>query len=72
MAAKKSEAHKKETQRFLVTVVGHDHWNPQLRKWIEYPGGTTADEVLAEFRKKYPPPFQVVVMPERPKTSPMG
>ncbi len=59
-------------RRFLVTVVGNDHWNPEVRGWIERPAGTTADQVLAEFRKKYPPPYQVVVMPEREKTSAMG
>jgi hypothetical protein len=64
---------KKETpKRFLVTVVGTDHWNPEVRQWLERPAGTSADQVLAEFRKKYPPPFTVVVMPEREKTSGMG
>jgi len=53
-------------------VVGNDHWDPEVRGWIERPAGTTADQVLAEFRKKYPLPYQVVVMPEREKTSPMG
>ena len=72
MAVKKAESQKAVTQRFLVTVVGHDHWNPEVRRWIEYPAGTTADQVLAEYVKKYPPPFQVVIVPERPKTSPMG
>ncbi len=66
-------APKKEgTQRFLVTVIGHDHWKPEVRQWIEYPATTTATQVLAEFRKKYPPPFQVVIVSERPKTSAMG
>jgi hypothetical protein len=60
-----SAARKEAPQRFLVTVVGHDHWNPEVRGWFERPAGTTADEVLAEFRKKYPPPFTVVVMPHR-------
>ncbi len=59
-------------QRFLVTVIGLDHWNPEVRRWIEYPAGTTASQVLGEYRKKYPPPFQVVIVPERPKTSAMG
>ena len=64
---------KKETPKwFLVTVVGTDHWNPEVRQWLERPAGTTADQVLAEFRKKYPPPFTVVVMPEREKTSGTG
>ncbi len=66
MAAKKTDTQKAGVQRFLVTVVGLDHWNPELRRWIEYPAGTTADQVLAEYRKKYSPPFQVVVVPERP------
>ncbi|MBI2955686.1 MAG: hypothetical protein HYY26_00095 [Acidobacteria bacterium] len=65
-------AKKENTKRFLVTVVGTDHWNPEFRGWIERPAGTTADQVLAEYRKKYPPPWQVVVMPEREKTSGMG
>lgn len=65
-------AKKEAPKRFLVTVVGLDHWNPEVRQWLERPVGTTADQVLAEFRKKYPPPFTVVVMPERPKTSGMG
>lgn len=65
-------AEKKNTKRFLVTVVGDDHWNPEVREWIERPAGTTADQVLAEFRKKYPEPYQVVVVPEREKTSAMG
>lgn len=65
-------AKKETTQRFLVTVIGLDHWNPEVRRWIEYPAGTTAAQVLAEFRKKYPPPFQVVVVTERAKTSPVG
>ncbi len=63
---------KESTPRFLVTVIGHDHWKPEVRRWIEYPAGTTADQVLAEFRKKYPPPFHVVIVPERPKGSLMG
>ncbi len=67
MAAKKEAAN-----RFLVTVVGINHWKPEVRGWFERPAGTTADQVLAEFRKKYPPPYQVVVMPERAKTSGMG
>ena len=65
-------AKKEDTKRFLVTVVGSDHWNPEVRGWIERPAGTTADQVFAEYRKKYPPPFTVVVMPEREKTSGMG
>ncbi|MFQ5695559.1 MAG: hypothetical protein ACE5HB_06190 [Terriglobia bacterium] len=60
------------SKRFLVTVVGLDHWNPEVREWIERPAGTTADQVLAEFRKKYPPPFTVVVMPGREKRSGAG
>lgn len=67
MAAKKEDTH-----RFLVTVIGHNHWAPEVRRWIDYPSGTTADQVLAEFRRKYPPPFQVVIVPEKPKTSAMG
>ncbi|MEE8199964.1 MAG: hypothetical protein V3R29_02255 [Candidatus Acidoferrales bacterium] len=59
-------------RRFLVTVVGDNHWQPEVRGWFERPAGTTAAQVLAEFRKKYPPPFQVVIVPERPKTSGMG
>jgi hypothetical protein len=65
-------AKKESTQRYLVTVIGHDHWNPEVRRWIEYPAGTSAAQVLAEFRKKYPLPYQVVVVQERPKSSPMG
>ncbi len=65
-------ARKDTTQRYLVTVVGHDHWKPEVRRWIDYPAGTSAADVLAEYRKKYPPPFQVVVIAERPKSSPMG
>jgi len=65
-------AKKDGPRRFLVTVVGDDHWNPEVREWVERPAGTTADEVLAEFRKKYPLPYQVVVMPEREKTSVIG
>ncbi len=65
-------AKKEGTQRFLVTVIGHDHWKPEVRQWIEYPAGTTATQVLAEFRKKYPLPFQVVIVADRSKTSPMG
>ncbi len=65
-------AKKESTLRFLVTVIGHDHWNPEVRQWLEYPAGTTATQVLAEFRKKYPPPFQVVIVTERPKSSPMS
>ena len=60
-----SAARKEAPRRFLVTVVGHDHWNPAVRGWFERPADTTADQVLAEFRKKYPPPFTVVVMPNR-------
>lgn len=63
---------RENSKRFLVTVVGEDHWKPELREWVERPAGTTSDEVLTEFRKKYPPPFQVVVVPERAKTSAMG
>lgn len=63
---------KEAAKRFLVTVVGNDHWNPPVRQWFERPAGTTADQVLAEFRKKYPPPFTVVVMPERDSKSAMG
>lgn len=63
---------KDNPRRFLVTVVGHDHWNPEVRGWVERPPGTSAAQVLAEYRKKYPPPFQVVVMPEREKSSGMG
>lgn len=63
---------KNSTQRFLVTVLALDNWNPTLRKWIDRPAGTTADQVLAEFRHKYPPPYQVVVVPERPKTAGTG
>ncbi len=55
----------KNVKRFLVTVVGNDHWNPEVRGWIEKPAGTTADQVLAEYRKKYPQPWQVVIVPER-------
>lgn len=66
-------ATKKEgIKRFLVTVVGHDHWHPEVREWIERPAGTTTDDVLAEFSKKYPPPCQVVVVAERERTSAMG
>lgn len=65
-------AKKENSQRFLVTVIGHDHWKPEVRRWEDYPAGTEAAQVLAEYRKKYPPPFQVVVVAERPKTSPMG
>ncbi len=65
-------AKKESTQKFLVTVIGHDHWKPEVRAWKEYAAGTTAAQVLEEFRKKYPPPFQVVVMPDRPKTSAVG
>lgn len=61
-------AKKEGSTRFLVTVVGLDHWNPEVRDWVVRPAGTTADQVLAEFRKKYRPPYQIVVMPERPKT----
>lgn len=67
-----SGAGKDSPQRFLVTVVGLDHWKPEVRKWMEYPSGTSAAQVLSEFGKKYPPPFQVVVVQERPKTSAMG
>ncbi len=63
---------KNSPQRFLVTVIGLDNWNPKLRKWLERPAGTTADQVLAEFRKQYPPPYQIVVVPGRPKTSATG
>lgn len=59
-------------KRFLVTVVGDNHWDPEVRGWIERPAGTTADQVLAEYRKKYPPPYQVVIVPEKEKTSAMG
>lgn len=62
---------KEGPRRFLVTVIGDDHWNPEVRAWVERPPGTTAEEVLLEFRKKYPLPYQVVVMPEREKTSAM-
>ncbi len=62
----------KKTKRFLVTVVGDNHWTPEVREWIERPIDTTPDQVLAEFRKKYPEPYQVVVVPERGKTSPLG
>lgn len=65
-------AKKDAPRRFLVTVVGTDHWNPEFRDWIERPAGTTADQVLAEYRKKYPLPYTVVVMPEREKASGMG
>lgn len=65
-------AKKESAGRFLVTVIGNDNWNPVVRAWIERPAGTTADQVLAEFRKQYPPPFQVVVMPERAASSGMG
>ncbi len=64
-------AKKESGRRFLVTVVGHDHWNPEFRGWVERPATTTADQVLAEFRKKYPR-LQVVVMPERESKSAMG
>jgi hypothetical protein len=67
-----SAARREAPQRFLVTVVGNDHWNPEVRRWLERPAGTTADQVLAEFRKKYPPPFTVVVMPDRGGSSGMG
>lgn len=63
---------RENSKRFLVTVVGEDHWKPEVREWVERAAGTTADEVLAEFRKRYPPPYQVVVVPERQKTSGMG
>lgn len=65
-------ARREDTTRFLVTVIGHDHWKPEVRRWIEYPSGTTADHVLAEFRRKYPLPFQVVIVREKPNTSAMG
>lgn len=65
-------AKKESPKRFLVTVVGTDHWNPEVRQWLERPAGTSADQVLAEFRKKYPPPFTVVVMPEREQTTASG
>ncbi len=65
-------AKKEGSKRFLVTVVGSDHWNPEVRGWFERPAGTTADQVLAEYRKKYPPPFTVVIVPVREKTSGMG
>lgn len=64
----KKEGHK----RFLVTVIGDDHWDPEVREWIERPAGTTADQVLAELRRKYPEPYQVVIVPEREKTSATG
>ncbi len=63
---------KDSPQRCLVTVVGLDNTNPKLRQWLVRPAGTTADQVLAEFRKQYPPPYQIVVVPGRPKTSAMG
>ncbi len=65
-------ARREGSERFLVTVIGHNHWSPEVRQWFEYPAGTTAGQVLAEYRKKYPPPFQVVVIAEKPKTSGMG
>jgi hypothetical protein len=65
-------AKKEGTIRFLVTVTGIDNWQPEVRGWVDYPAGTTTAQVLAEYRKKYPLPFQVVIMPERPKTSGMG
>ncbi len=40
MAKKEKEG----PRRFLVTVVGDDHWNPEVRGWIERPAGTTADQ----------------------------
>lgn len=39
-------AKKDATKRFLVTVVGSDHWNPEVRGWLERPAGTTADQAI--------------------------